>query len=484
LAGGTSWGRDLLAVFARPTAPPRAIGSPKLRATLVASGVLTPQPPTGEGGASAGGGRCAEIELGAREVAAGEAPSTRFAPPEARSATTPFVSLWLDPCRLARLHATPWARGRGTEETGWVSVFDGGRLVLESAVGVRLHGGISREVAPYSYRLYFRREHGAPGVPGALLEEGGGAGLEPHARAPVSRLILAELDDKDSDGTPWYLPGETALAIARRVGAETPRSRPLLFSLAGEPARAGLATEQIGDELIARRFGHTNFDLVRGKRQPSDPGEELDRAELDWIASRPAPLTQSVAGTRYDLESLLSWLVAVVYCGTGDLYQDAMVRDRTGAVRGGRWFWIHWDHDMSFRTPPRNSRFGRFEDAFPYVVWSTRETDVAPARSLLVRLLTEDPEFRDRVAARFDRAFTNELTPDFLDALVARQLEEARELGFTDLHFADRLRYFFSGRPDYLRVQVREVLAAAGDPDLARPPGIIRRRNRSANLNS
>lgn len=475
LGAGTGWGRNIAATLTRPTAPQRAIGSPKLRAALVASGKLAPQPPSGAAGAPAAGGGCPEIELGARPVVPEEAPSTRFAPAAARSAPVPFVSLWLDPCRLARLHATPWARGRGTEETGWVSIFEGGRLLVETAVGVRIHGGISREDPPFSYRLYFRRELGAGGVPAALVE------AEPGA--PLSRLILAELDDKDRDGTPWYLPGETAFAIASRLGAETPRSRPMLLAVAGAAPRAVLASEQIGDDLLRRRYGHSRFDLVRGKRQAGDPGEAQFRAELDWIASRPAPLTESVAGERYDLESLLSWLVAVVYCATGDLYQDAMVRDRTGELRGGRWFWIQWDHDMSFRTPPRNSRFGRFEDAFAYIVWSARETDVAPARALLVRLLREDVAFRDRVAARFETAFASELTPEFLAGVVAAQVEEARQLGFADLHFADRLRDFFDGRPDALRPQIREVLAAAGDAGIERPPGIVRRRGRSASVN-
>jgi hypothetical protein len=243
------------------------------------------------------------------------------------------------------------------------------------------------------------------------------------------------------------------------------------------------ALEHLGPDFFRRHYGHERFDLIRGKREAGDPMESLFRSELDWIDSYPAPFTAEVAEERYDLDSLLSWLVTVVYCGTGDLYQDALVRDRSGEVRDGRWFWIHWDHDMSFRTPPGNSRFGRFEDAFYAVLWSQRPTDLGPARALLGRLLTEDAGFRARTRARFEKALAEELTSDFLERTVAHLEAEARDVGFEDLHFAGRLRAYFDTRPARVREQVEEVLAAAGDPGTKRPPGLVRGRGRAVSLN-
>jgi hypothetical protein len=61
--------------------------------------------------------------------------------------------------------------------------------------------------------------------------------------------------------------------------------------------------------------------------------------------------------------------------------------------------------------------------------------------------------------------------------------DEVRAIGFTDLEFADHLRRFFADRPAEVLAQVDEVLAAVADPALARPPGLVRYRNRSASLN-
>jgi len=275
---------------------------------------------------------------------------------------------------------------------------------------------------------------------------------------------LNEVDDRDRDGSPFPFPGEVSLAIARRLGAVTPAFRPALFVLNDEPPRPVVALEQIGSEFLRRRFGHANFDVVRGKRFAGDIDQEPFRRQMEWLASLPAPLSSEVAGVRYDLESLLDWLVTVAFCGTGDLYQDALVRDRSEEVRGGRWFWVHWDHDMSFRSPPGNSRFGRFRDALEAILWSQRATDSAPARTLVRRLLAEDPAFRERAERRFDEALATQLTPGFLGDVVGQYESEARRLEIADLHFAPALLEFFEHRPEAVRTQFQAALALAAAP--------------------
>jgi hypothetical protein len=449
LAGTTPFGRDLEKSFVRDTAPERALGSPRLRAALVRAGLVELRRPAE--GAAAPPGDCPPIEI---------APARTAAPPSAVDVApaggAPRVELAIDPCRLARLHANPEARGRASEETGWVTIrfADGG--VFSTAVGVRMHGGISRHDPPYSYRLYFRESYGASGAPGEVVDDGAGG--------PVSRLVLNEVDDKDRDGTPFPFPGEVSFAIARRLGALTPAFRPVLFALNDEAPRPAVALEQIGDELLRRRFGHGNFDVVRGKRLPGDADQELFARQMEWLETRPAPLTEEIAGARYDLDSLLAWLVTAAFCGTGDLYQDALVRDRSGEVRGGRWFWIHWDHDMSFRTPPGNSRFGRYRDALEAILWSRRPSDRGPARTLTQRLLAEDPEFRARVERRFEHALATELTPEFLASVVDRFEGDARSLEMSDLHFATALRLYFESRPRAIGEQLAAALALSAVP--------------------
>ena len=48
---------------------------------------------------------------------------------------------------------------------------------------------------------------------------------------------------------------------------------------------------------------------------------------MAWIAAAPAPFTRAVAAEHYDLDRLTTWLVTVLFNGTGDLYQEAMLRE-------------------------------------------------------------------------------------------------------------------------------------------------------------
>jgi hypothetical protein len=440
----------LAAPLTDSTAPATGLGSAKLRAALSRLGVLALQPPTTEAlERSAATGECPDYRIGGAAPAPEAQPASVSAPAPDREQAPVLVSLWVDPCRLARLHERPWDRGRSTEQSGWIALYERGRLRFASAVGVRIHGGISRQAPPYSYRIYFRGDYGEPGLPPELLSSA--------LVAPVARIYLDESLDFDRDLRRFHFPAEIAYEVGRRLGARAPRTRPVRFSLNGQESSIYVLGEHLGEDYLERHFGHRNFDFIRGKRQGEDPTEALWRGEIDWIQAAPRPFTAELAARRYDLDQLTTWLATVLFCATGDLYQDAMVRDRSGEVAGGRWTWIHWDHDMSFRTPPGNSRFGRQREVLPFILWNGRGNEIAPSRELARRLLREDPGYRRRLTERVRRALREELTPDFLEQLVARHESLARELGADDLHFAERLRAFFAARPAEVEAQLAEL---------------------------
>jgi hypothetical protein len=479
----TAPGRHFAARLARTHATRSELSSARLTRLLARSGELVVQPPSAavldrpvDPRDIEPDGKCRELELSGRQLPAAELPASTAAPSPWRDAGPPLLSLWLDPCRFARVHARPWQPGRDTEETGWVSFFENGKLEFAAPAAIRIHGGVSRRYPPYGYRLTFRSEHGSAGLPGRLVAPD----LE-SPMPPLARFVVSELDDEDTDGSVWAFPGEVAYEIGRKLGAETPRTRPIWLSLNGAPATVYSISEHLDGEFLRRRHGHDNFELHRGKRHADDPRPESQASdrfwtgEMDWIAAAPAPFTRELAGARYDLEKLTTWLVTVLFNGTGDLYQEAMIRDRTGEVAAGRWSWIHWDHDMSFRTPPRNSRFGNKRDLLSYVLDKERAL-TSPQQALLHRLVEEDPEYRAEIVRRTTQALNHQLTPEYLESLVARYEQTARTLGITDLDWAAKLRDYFAWRPQAVRLQLQKMLGA-GEPmavELTAPAGTVK----------
>lgn len=469
VASGASLALHRLAgPLAQPTAPATGLGSAKLRAALMRMGTLALQPPTvADIERSAATGECPEYRIGGAPPAPEAQPASVSTPPAERERWPVLVSLWIDPCRLAWLYQHPWDRGRSTEQPGWIAVWERGQLRFASAVGVRIHGGVARDYPPYSFRIYFRGDYGEAGLPAGLLA--------PDLEGPIPRIYLDESLDFDRDQRRFLFPSEIAYEIGRRLGAPAPRTRPIRFTLNGGASAIYVLGEHLGERFLERRFGHRNFDFVRGKHEPGDPGDELWRAELAWLAATPAPLTAEVASRRYDLDQLTRWLATVLFCATGEPHQDAMIRDRSGLLAGGRWTWIPWDQDMSFRNPPGNSRFGREGEVLPFLLWNERPDEISPSRQLARRLLIEDRAFRAQLIDRVERAFAGELTPEFLEQLVARYETAARELGADDLVFAERLRSFFAARP----AEVRRQLAMLADLDSeGAPPADLYRKTR------
>ena len=77
---------------------------------------------------------------------------------------------------------------------------------------------------------------------------------------------------------------------------------------------------------------------------------------------------------------------------------------------------------------------------------------------------------------RGETRLVEELTPAFLEELVARYETTARELGAEDLVFAERLRAYFAARPAEVRRQL--ALLTSVDPAGERPAGLDRRPRR------
>jgi hypothetical protein len=433
----------------RDEVPASAFGSQRLRGALNRDGFLYLQPDREE--ASASGEGCPELPIGTRPVAPADMPSSRL--PAEFTARRAVVSLALAPCRLERLLAHPLEHGRDWEETGWVSFFENGELRFASAVGVRLHGGNDRagKRSRRGYRLYFRDLYGAAGFPGGLLD----AGLE----QPVARLILRYARARDHAGRRWFFVQPLAFDLARRLGGETPRTRPAWLLVNGRSEQLVTLTEHISPDLLARRFGHADFDLLRAKGEREPDEERLWRVELAWLGGEPRPLRAERVATRYDLADLTAWLVVNAFCATGDSFQPTLARDRRGAVRGGRWFPLHWDMDASFFTVSRRERWRRLQDPLRLVLDDQDYPRLLVGR-LLHRLLTEDPGYRRTVERRLEEALESELDAEFLAERLAAYEREAAVLGLPERAFFHEWRTFLAGRPAALREEARRLLEA------------------------
>jgi hypothetical protein len=358
-----------------------------------------------------------------------DAPSARALPAEELSRGVATVSLYVRPRdltgRLRGLLANPRRSGSEWERPGWVSFFEQGRLVHSAPAGVRVHGGSSREQRrPQGFRLYFRRESGARELPGAV------AFGDAHAH-PLRRLVLHNDYRDRSDRLRWQFMNPLAYDIARAIGALAPPARPVRFVLNGEFQGVYVVTEH----LHPRDY----FEAHPGYRMRATH----DEINALWPQVRAIrPLRARTLAPLVDVDNLTRWFIAVVFCATGDAYQEPGVfRDPTRAA--GQWFWVNWDMDASFRDPA--------QDSFPALLSRTgqrrarRHNDPRPY--ILTTLLDEDADYRASFMRTWTDVMNHVLTPAFLDERYRHYERLAVELGVEDRRFLVSLRRFLTERP-------------------------------------
>ena len=360
----------------------------------------------------------------AREIAAGH----------------PLISVSIDPADLidpARgLLVNPTRRGSDWERFAYVSYFEHGALRFASGVGVRVHGGRSRVVSKRkSFGLYFRRRYGAEGMPSELF-------FAPPARR-LERLVLHNDARTDRDGRTWHFVNPLAYDIAARIGALTVQTRPARFFLNGELQDVYVLTERIDGQYFETRFGHRDFQIE---------ATETSALLRNW-GTTTTPFSMPIVAETVDLDNLTRWAISILFCGTTDIWQGTLARDRR--TPGARWFWVNWDMDHSFMDLYDRAPVPWEIDSFARLL---RRPD---ARSRIIgRLLELDPNYRAHFAQAVASTLNHRLTPAFLAERLSHYRILAAAYGIHDREFVDVIERYFAERPRVVRALVQKYLKA------------------------
>jgi hypothetical protein len=380
----------------------------------------------------------------------------------------PVISLLVPSTDLDEIHSTTFIRGRQSERAAYVGFFEAGELTVSTGAGVRIHGGRSRERQSWrSYRLTARRRYGEPIFSPAPFPD------EPEPSP--KRLVLRANRGFDTHNHMWFFSSPLAMDIARQAGAETPRSRPVLFLLNGRNEGVYELSDYLGPDLIRDRYGIEELILVRTKQNtyeagrsmvktgPEEPYEDL-RQRARFLLATPQP---AGVGEWIDLGNLYRWVTAVTFLATSDVFQGALVRDL--ADPSARWFWIAWDLEISFGLPQKPYQRG-WRDLSLQRLLTTDRPDV---RRILFSALMNSPEERRRFVALAVETLNHRIHPSFLEGRIAHYRDQAELFGIEDRSFLDEMADYLVNRPAAYRQQLRDSfgLGAARRVRVTGPPG-------------
>ncbi len=256
----------------------------------------------------------------------------------------PVVMLAIDPYALKDpesgiLPNNAW-RGRVWERAAHALVFDRRGIALDGPVGLRTHAGNGKDRgAGTSFRVYCRPAFGPERLTRDIFE--------PALGSTPSKFII------DAGGASWV--DKLVFDLVRAGGGFAPRAAIGPVFLNGEHYNVATFIEPVDADFLRSRWGHTDFDLIKGKPFEVKRGS---LARFQKFAQRLSTTQWSSAdlSTEVDFPGLIALHFAMVFAeaSEGGLHHKDAVQgylafdqNRTPPLLRA----IAWDLDHSFRYP-------------------------------------------------------------------------------------------------------------------------------------
>jgi hypothetical protein len=250
---------------------------------------------------------------------------------------------------------------------------------------------------------------------------------------------------------------QRAYDLIRASGGIAPRARPATYLLNGARAAYGVnppepvvtLVEDVDGDFLESRWGHREFDLVKGKPFRVLRGS-LERFETLADRVERGGLTAAELAPWVDLPALTALHFALVFLdssrhGEDEGFQGYMAFDRTR--RPALLRPIAWDVDQALRRPTANT----FTSMLRVLGRFPARSRFLPAR-IVGGLLQDDPAYREQYLRHAEWAMNHAFRPE-------RWPDPWRAVGesaiATDVQ--DAIQVFLRERPPYLRAVLARV---------------------------
>ncbi|MFT5113159.1 MAG: hypothetical protein ACI8P9_002487 [Parasphingorhabdus sp.] len=328
-----------------------------------------------------------------------------------------------------------------------ISIFRAGQLVSAENAGIRLDGVKSlrerqKDSKEQSFRIVFREDFGKASLSSNTI-------FSNKIVRKVESLIIDQVNP---------LKKFVALKLARQAGLLVPEHALAEVSFNGEKLGVRLIREEVNLEQWQNRLGHSNFDFYRFGDESWEYSYRYYRQVRDWLGKFSTTVNRPLAQQFIDVEGLSRAVIFMMYCGSSDLNDWALVRDRNESVR---WQWILWNFDSCF-SDRRNTSISTLSEQnwMENLIhqdsrtgkWAAIHNDI---RLLyFVNLLNNDPDYWNYFKDLFTHMLHNELS----ELETIRMLAQESLPSITDKYYetghqpvsGDEILQFLKHRPRYI----------------------------------
>ncbi len=282
------------------------------------------------------------------------------------------------------------------EREATVSFFDKNGSGFDQGCGIRIFGGLSRALPKKSFALFFRQSYGKGELDYQLFED------DELAQYEAFVLRNSGQDFKYSS-----MKDATITSMAHDLlGIDVQNCRPVVLYLNGEYWGLYFIREKLNEHYVA---GHYNVSadeatvtVANGKTSP-EYTELVNYAHTHDLRNQEY---YDYMKSQIDIENYIDYIVAeMVICNT----DNGNIRFFT--YEGGKWRWIMYDVDQSFRTASYNTVSEHLDPA------GTGSANMFSTR--LINALLKNPEFKEKflreIAYQLNEIWTVENVNAYVD---------------------------------------------------------------------
>lgn len=281
------------------------------------------------------------------------------------------------------------------EREASVSFFDSEGSGFSEKCGIRIFGGLSRALAKKSFAVFFRSSYGAGELNYQLFDD--------------DDLAVYESFVLRNTGQDWRHSGMkdamlTSIA-SDLLDIDVQNCRPVVVYLNGEYWGIYFIREKLNQNYVA---GHYNVEASQAQVTFANGTRNTDYQSLLSYAKNNDLSVQANYEhicTLMDVENYIDYIVTEIIIANTD---NGNIRFFT--YEGGKWRWIMYDVDQSFRSSNNDTVF---EHLNPEGTGSDNRFSTALINSLL-----KNPEFKQKFIAEFSYQLENVWTPEIVNSYI------------------------------------------------------------------
>ncbi len=248
-------------------------------------------------------------------------------------------------------------RGREWERDAHIDYFSSTNLEFSSEVGVRIHGGWSRNSNQKSLRFYFREEYGQNKLDYKLFEDN--YSLDNGKIIDSYKRFLIRNGGNDSYLMTFKDPWTQSLFDEFEFGTQA--TNLVICFLDGEYWGLYTACESLDKHYVEEKYGVPDEDVVVMKNNELEDGDEEGDGDL-WTTTRryirdndmTKPENYAKACEMMDMDSFAEYIAAEIYIGNEDwMWNNASWwRSRStdkadSPYQDGKWRFLMFDVEYS-----------------------------------------------------------------------------------------------------------------------------------------